>query len=234
MKQIEIAKLKTWEDNPRDLTDSAYNQLIGQLRLGEIQNLIVLKDGTVLNGNMRLRAYTEVGIDKATVAEVEFKPTDDGRFSMFVDGVQAKHYHKSRKGEPTLFESELEGMLAIALASNTHVGTFSDQLVEMLSSVNLDQDLYQVHMTPGTRVEDLVRAVSPISREEDESEMAADLEVYEHGTIKQIVVYFTNDQYITVIQRINILLKELDLQNNTMLFLKALEALEQQVEETNK
>ena len=226
MKQIAIDKLRPWADNPRDLTENAFYQLIRQLRLGEIENLVALKDGTVLNGNRRLAAYEKVGKPKAMVAEVEFAPTEDGKFALIVDGEPSVHYESGKEGQPTLFESEEEGMLAIALAGNTHVGTWNDKLLEQLSHTNLDSDMFQVHMTPGIRIEDLVASVSPSGRDEDENPLGDKADAFINSTIKQIVVYFTNDQFLEVMPRLDTISKKINTTNNTELFLAALDALE--------
>src|SRR5882757_7621085 len=106
MKKVAVKDLQVWAENPRDLTDSAFNQLISQLRLGEIQNMIVMKAieqypaNTILNGNRRKAAYDKVGKPEASVAEVEFRPTDDGRYHLYTDGEQAVRYDEGHKGEP--------------------------------------------------------------------------------------------------------------------------------------
>ena len=225
MKQIAIDKLQPWSENPRDLTESAFYQLIRQLRLGEIENLVALKDGTVLNGNRRLAAYEKVGKKKAMVAEVDFMPTDDGKFALLVDGEPAVHYEEGKQGQPTVFESPEEGMLAIALAANTQVGTWNDKLLEQLTHTNLDADMFQVHMTPGTRIEDLVQAVAP-DREQDHNPLGDKADAFINSTIKQIVVYFTNDQFLEIMPRIEAISKKINVKNNTELFYSALDALE--------
>jgi len=236
MKKIAVSKLKNWADNPRDLTESAYNQLINQLRLGEIENLLVLKDGTVLNGNMRLRAYKEVGKEEATVAELEFVATEDGRYHVMVDGELAIRQDEGHKGQPTTFDSVEQGMLHYAIAGNVHVGVFNEDLIEQISLVEITPDMFQLHMSPGTRVEDLILGVGPLPKlptgvGEDEdgydvNPLAAKLDTYENGTIKQITIYFSNSQYLEVLPRIEDLMKKTGSKNNTELILAALDALE--------
>ncbi len=237
MKKIAIKDLKVWEDNPRDLTDSAYNQLISQLLLGEIENLVIMSDGTVLNGNMRLRAYRELGIEEATVAELEFVPAEGGGVNVKVDGKLAERRDEGHKGDLTTFDSKEQGMLHYAIAGNVHVGVFNDGLLEQLSTFEITEDMFQLHMTPGTRAEDLIRAIGPMSfpsseggieeREVDVSPVERELDSYENGTIKQIVVYFTNDQYLALLPRLDAINKARGFKNNTETFLAGLDALEE-------
>jgi hypothetical protein len=58
-----INELKNWQDNPREISPEGYERLINQIKkLGQHTPLIIKEDGTVMSGNMRLRAYKELGI----------------------------------------------------------------------------------------------------------------------------------------------------------------------------
>jgi len=56
----------------------------------------------------------------------------------------------------------------------------------------------------------------------DEDQLAKKTEAFLHGTIKQIVLYFSNDQYETTIDTLNELREKLDLESNTEVFLELL------------
>lgn len=67
-----ISTLKAWKKNPRSITKEGLERLKVQLkRLGQYKPLIITKDGTVLGGNMRLKAYKEMGINDVWVSTVE-------------------------------------------------------------------------------------------------------------------------------------------------------------------
>ena len=76
-----IEKLTNWENNPRTITPQAFQRLKEQINeLGEYKPLLITEDGTVLGGNMRLRAYKEmdwtqcwVSIVKADTEELKLK-----------------------------------------------------------------------------------------------------------------------------------------------------------------
>ena len=71
-----IDKLHEWADNPRRIGSDEYELLKKKItRWGQFKPLVVRDDGTVLGGNMRLRAYRELGINKVWVSVV--KPVDD-------------------------------------------------------------------------------------------------------------------------------------------------------------
>lgn len=66
-----IEKLKEWANNPREITQTAYDRLKKQIfTLDVYKPLLVHTDGTVLGGNMRLRAFREYGIKEVTVSIV--------------------------------------------------------------------------------------------------------------------------------------------------------------------
>ena len=67
-----IEKLSNWENNPRTITKDNFDRLKEQIKeLGEYKPLLITKDGLVLGGNMRLRAYRDLGIKQCWVSVVE-------------------------------------------------------------------------------------------------------------------------------------------------------------------
>lgn len=67
-----ISSLKGWDKNPRSIKDKDFQRLKRMIeKLGEFKPLIILEDGTVLGGNMRLRVYKELGWGEAWVSVVE-------------------------------------------------------------------------------------------------------------------------------------------------------------------
>ena len=67
-----ISSLKGWDKNPRSIKDKDFQRLKKMIeKLGEFKPLIILEDGTVLGGNMRLRVYKELGWGEAWVSVVE-------------------------------------------------------------------------------------------------------------------------------------------------------------------
>lgn len=69
-----IEKLRHYEKNPRRINKDDFERLKKQItKLGVYKPLLVKPDGTVLGGNMRLRAYKDLGIKTVPVAIVESK-----------------------------------------------------------------------------------------------------------------------------------------------------------------
>jgi len=73
-----ISELKNWDKNPRSIKEKDFERLKKQIeKLGQYKPLLITPDGTVLGGNMRLRAYRELGIDEAWVSTVTPKNEEE-------------------------------------------------------------------------------------------------------------------------------------------------------------
>lgn len=72
-----IDELHNWDKNPRSISEKGFERLKKQIQtLGMYKPLLVTEDGTVLGGNMRLRAYRELGIKDVWVSVVD-APTEE-------------------------------------------------------------------------------------------------------------------------------------------------------------
>ena len=69
-----IDKLRNWDKNPRGIKEKDFTRLKEQIKkLGEYKPLLITSDGEVLGGNMRLRAYRDLGKTEVWVSIVEPK-----------------------------------------------------------------------------------------------------------------------------------------------------------------
>jgi DNA modification methylase len=83
-----IERLKCWEKNPRAINKDAFENLKAKLRRRkQFKPLIVAEDGTVLGGNMRLRAMQEIGVKEVwvSVLENEELQSEQDRFEVALD-----------------------------------------------------------------------------------------------------------------------------------------------------
>jgi DNA modification methylase len=72
MEKRKILELKNWDKNPRGIKKDDFERLKNQIkRLGVYKPLLINKDNVVLGGNMRLRAYRDLGIDEVEVNTVD-------------------------------------------------------------------------------------------------------------------------------------------------------------------
>ncbi len=78
MSFVNLEELKPWDRNPRDIDPADLKRLCMKIeRYGQIVPLIVTADGTVIGGNMRYRAMTEMGWEEAWVSVVEAETDED-------------------------------------------------------------------------------------------------------------------------------------------------------------
>lgn len=73
-----LSTLRNYDKNPRSIKKADFERLKKHiLDHGQMQPLVITPDGEVLGGNMRLRAYREMGIKDVWVEEVEPKNEAD-------------------------------------------------------------------------------------------------------------------------------------------------------------
>lgn len=69
-----VSELHGWEKNPRSIKKDDFERLKRQIqKLGQYKPLLITKDNEVIGGNMRLKAYQELGIDEVWVSVVDPK-----------------------------------------------------------------------------------------------------------------------------------------------------------------
>lgn len=88
-----IEKLHNWDRNPRTIKDEDFDRLKKQIHeLGEYKPLIITEDGEVIGGNMRLKAYLELGFKECWVSIIH--PKDDAEKLKYAlsDNDQAGNY----------------------------------------------------------------------------------------------------------------------------------------------
>lgn len=69
---VNINELTEWENNPRTISEDNFKRLKALItKFGQFKPLIVNKEGIVLGGNMRLRAYRELELTDIWVSVVD-------------------------------------------------------------------------------------------------------------------------------------------------------------------
>lgn len=128
-----IDKLRNWEKNPRAINKEDYERLKRQIEdLGQYKPLIITPDGEVLGGNMRLRAYQDLGIKDIWVSVV--KPKDEAEKLKYAlsDNDRAGYY--------------VEQELAELLEANKVNINLEDYKVDVGRSIDL-KELLENYMT---------------------------------------------------------------------------------------
>lgn len=69
-----LSDLHEWNKNPRSITKDGFDRLKKQIqKLGQYKPLLITNDGTILGGNMRYKAYKDLGIGDVWVSVVNPK-----------------------------------------------------------------------------------------------------------------------------------------------------------------
>jgi len=94
--KVSLDKLQEWEDNPRDVSEEDFERLKKQLeRLPVFKPLVAYKEGNkfiVLGGNMRLKAYRELGREFAFVSLVDPESEQEKLEISLADNDQVGYY----------------------------------------------------------------------------------------------------------------------------------------------
>lgn len=73
-----LSELRNWKDNPRSIKAKDFERLKKQIqKLGQYKPLLVTPDGEVIGGNMRLKAYQELGVQEVWVSVVTPKDENE-------------------------------------------------------------------------------------------------------------------------------------------------------------
>lgn len=191
-----LGDLTNWENNPRSVLEEDFARLNGQIdKLGVYKTLLVNQDNIVLGGNMRLRAFIKkFGADYEAMCGI---------------------VETANAGE----------MLEYALSDNDNVGVTDDlKLAEVFHLAPIDTKLYKVAGSVLRPLESIINPVDPATLggdgEQDPDRRDESLEKYLGGNIKQIVLYYDNEQYAQIIDALKTIGVDLGLENNTDIITK--------------
>lgn len=190
----QLKDLKNWEDNPRSILKEDFERLKSQIKkLGLYKTLLVNQDNIVLGGNMRLRAFKDLGFKEVMCGIVE----------------------TTNPGE----------MLEYALSDNDQAGVTDDlKLSEVFALHPIETQLYKIQSNVLRPLETIINPPDPVvDGEQDRSGMDESLEKYLGGNIKQIVLYYSNEEYERRIAQLEAIGADLGLENNTDIINKLIE-----------
>jgi DNA modification methylase len=88
-----INKLHEWDKNPRSINKKDFERLKKQIvKLGQYKPLLITPDGEVIGGNMRLKAYSSLGIEDIWVSIVTPKDEAEKLEYALSDNDRAGYY----------------------------------------------------------------------------------------------------------------------------------------------
>lgn len=100
MEYRKLSELKNWDQNPRSIREEDFDRLKNQIKkLGQYKPLIITKENVVLGGNMRLRAYRELGVEEVWVSVVDAKTDEEKLQYALSDNDRAGSYNEEQLAE---------------------------------------------------------------------------------------------------------------------------------------
>lgn len=122
-----ITQLHNWDKNPRSIKTEDFDRLKRQITsLGVYTPLVIADDGTVLSGNMRLRAFRELGFKDVWVKVVD-APDDKTKLEYALSANDAAGHY--------------DDQLLAELITNTPDIELADYKVDLGESIDLSKML---------------------------------------------------------------------------------------------
>lgn len=211
-KQTKITDYRPDKGNPNKHNQRGVSMLEDSLAtVGLGRSIVVDKNGIVLAGNSTQQQAVDAGFEDAIEIEtsgdtmVVVRRTDLDLLSLTDTKARALSYFDNRSAEIGV-EWNAEQLLADVNAGIDFSRMFNDsELNALLESVrDLDGDQSERGLTPDER-----------------------LDIFMNATIKQIVLYFGNDEYEAIVKRFAAVRSREQVESNTEAVVKLLEFYEQ-------
>lgn len=140
---VPISFLKNWDKNPRQISPKDFERLKKQItQLGQYKPLLTTREGIVIGGNMRLKAYQALGMDSAWVSLIDFIQVG-ANWKAVIDGRQQDKDYTTRE----------QAMVEYALSDNDRAGHYDEDLLSPLTQqFDIDWSAYAVDMKAPTDV----------------------------------------------------------------------------------
>jgi ParB family chromosome partitioning protein len=131
-----LSELKEWDKNPRSIKPKDFERLKKQItKLGQYKPILITPEGEVIGGNMRLKAYKDLGIEDIWVSVVNPKDEDEKLEYALSDNDRAGFYDKDLLSDLTKDYPDFNwGDYAVDLKEPTTL----DDLIQSLMPVEED------------------------------------------------------------------------------------------------
>lgn len=208
---MEINTIKKYHKNPRKITEKMFNTLGESLKeYGDLSGIVVnVRTGEVIGGNQRTQFFKTDFENVASITKTELPtPTVQGTVAYgYVEYKGEKYNYREVNWDDK--KSELANILA------NKVGGFWDN--DILANEFDIEDLKLAGF------EDFELGMFNEEIEVDQSDLTQTMDSYLEGNIKQIVLFFSAEEFENVMPRMEALMADLGVQNHTEAFLKILE-----------
>lgn len=216
---VNVSEIQFDDSNPNKMEREQIEALkTSLLKYGNVQPVILDSDTKqIADGQHRVIAYSELGLEQVPAIIMKFDNDNERRMlRQVMNKLHGKH-------DPELDIAELEVLMS-----------YDDTALQQLLQVDKDvlEDLIRINREEQAMIGTLTTSVPTVRKEGETLEDAPTLEhhaeTYIKGNIKQITLYFNNEEYLAVMPRIEAAMKHFNLQNNTELFIRLLDHWESQ------
>lgn len=128
-----IDKVYNWEKNPRAITNDEFEKLKWKIKkYGQFKPLVITPEGEILGGNMRYRAYKDMGITDVWVSIVNPKDDTEKLEISLADNESAGYYVKDELAELIQLNDIDRDLFKLSLDDGKKI----DEFMQMYSPVD--------------------------------------------------------------------------------------------------
>lgn len=211
---VECDKIVVDETNPNRMEREQIESLkLSLQKYGNVHPVILDENYKIADGFHRVTAYKELGMSTIPAVIIRFENDDERRLMRQVmNKLHGKH-------DPGLDIAELERLMQYDKKQLDSLLQIDYEYLQEVARLDREEHAIVGYLT-GNAVQDASVKHSDVK---DADTMDYHQDTFLKGNIKQIMVHFTNDEYMNVIPRLQKALDYLKFDNNTALFLFLLE-----------
>lgn len=197
-----VADLKNWDNNPRSILEEDFDRLKGQIETLGVYKTLLVNQDNVVLGGNMRLRAFQ---------------------KLGIDEIMCGVVETADEGE----------MLAYALSDNDNAGTTDElKLAELWHLHPIETKLYKVQRSQLRPLEHIINPPDPQGEVAAANTPTTPDGATGNGDMKQIVLYFDTQEYISIMDRIEPLLGKFNCKNTSELFIKMLELAEGHHEDT--
>lgn len=146
-------RLIEWDKNPRSISPENFEQLKVKLfNKKQFKPLLVTPNDDnkfiVLAGNMRLKAYRDLGVKDLWVSILTFEEVENGEWKVILDGEEQKERFKTKD----------DAMMDWSISENERAGQYDmGELANVMGNYNLDWSQYTLDALSPKNIPDLLK-----------------------------------------------------------------------------
>jgi len=188
VKKLEELKEYDVNDKIRTISHTGFDRLKSDLtRDGQLDNLLIMPDGTVLGGNHRLKAMKELGWETAKCDVVDFVEEDEGWIAVLNGEPLRSHFHKTKEA----------AMLYYSIKDNNGYAVYNQgELMNFVSQFDINLDEVRVYFDEPINLE--AKILDPSEEWKDMPEFSQD----DLSAWKNLIVNFKSEKDLNDFSRL--------------------------------